>query len=286
MTGTKDYSITVVHLVWMPFGTGLFKQFVASYKGHDHGYEHKLVFLFNGVQRPEDTAPYHQIAREEGLVYKSFNKKDGWDLEVYKWITPEIDTPYILFLNSYSIILSDNWLRHLMEATRLPDSGIVGATGSWHSLFSMIRYETRLAWERNKTLVENFRKYKLLIKNFFLYRLWFPSFPNPHIRTNAFVISKELFVGLHLGPIKKKYDAYRWESGRNGFTRQIMKKGLRPLVVDKNGRIYDVQRWKESNTFWIDEQANLLISDNQTRKFLESDEEQRKFFTLMAWGNE
>ncbi|MGZ3847215.1 MAG: hypothetical protein ACXVBH_14230 [Flavisolibacter sp.] len=245
---------------------------------------HELVFLFNGVENEEQLRPYHDLAFYYGLTYKSLRLKKGWDLEAYRWAASQIDAAYILFLNSYSRFRGDNWLAHFITAMSQPGVGIVGATGSYHSIFSMIQYETSTRWEREKSFNENFRKYKLLVKNFILYRFWFPPFPNPHVRTNAFLVERKVFVDLSLIPIKKKYDAYRLESGRIGFTRQIIKRGLKPIVVGKNGEVYEIAKWRESNTFWIDDQANLLVSDNQTEKFMEADSQQRKFFTFIAWG--
>jgi hypothetical protein len=178
----KQISVSVVHLVWLPFGIDLFNRFVQSYKKYQSGYEHELVFLFNGVQEENDTKPYHELANREGLHYKSFSRQRGWDLESYKWAASQLNTEYILFLNSYSEFMNNNWLMHFMKAIQLPGVGIVGATASYHSIFSMIRYETKLSWEWGKNLNENFRKYKLLIKNLFLYRTWFSPFP---IRTFA-----------------------------------------------------------------------------------------------------
>lgn len=281
---SRNVNVSVVHLVWLPFGIDLFRKFIASYKKHPAGYEHKLVFLFNGVQNEEELIPYQQFASEQELQYESFHLQKGWDLEAYRWVASKLDTKYILFLNSYSQFRGENWLAYFLKAAELPGVGIVGATGTYHSIFSMIRYETKLKWESGKGFNENFGKYKLLIKNFFLYRLWFASFPNPHIRSNGFVIERNVFLSLTFISIRKKYDAYRLESGRIGFTRQILRKGMKPVIVDKNGNTYELEKWKDSNTFWISDQANLLISDNQTAKYLEAGSQQKKFFTFIAWG--
>jgi len=280
----KFWSVTVVHLVWLPSGIDVFKEFIESYKQYHGGYEHNLVLLFNGVKAVEELVQYREFAQMKNVVYKSFHQKKGWDLEVYRWVASQIESKYVLFLNSYSRFLNDNWLAHFMNAAAHPNVGIVGATGTYHSIYSMIRYETRKNNQSRISFKDKFRRYKLIIKNIFLYRFWFAPFPNPHIRTNGFLIERELFLNLTFISIKKKYDAYRMESGRNGFTQQIIKKGLKPLVVDKNGEIYEIEKWKKSCTFWIGSQVNLLISDNQTRKYLEADHQQKKFFTFMAWG--
>lgn len=284
MVVPRSQSISVVHLVWLPFGLDLFKGFVESYQRYGSGTEHELVFLFNGVDNEDQLASYHELAAFYRLTYKSFNLQKGWDLEAYRWVASKVETDYILFLNSYCRFTSENWLLYFIRAASLPGVGIVGATGSYQSIFTMIQYELKGKGKRGKTFKENFRKLKLFLKNSFLYRLWFAPFPNPHIRTGEFFINRRLFLELSFIPIKKKYDAYRLESGRIGFTQQILKKGLKPVIVDRNGSIYEVGQWKESNTFWISDQANLLISDNQTRKYMVADSHQKNFYTFMAWG--
>lgn len=277
--------VAVVHLIWLPFGIDLFKEFIVSYKQYSSGYRHKLVLLFNGVKAEEELIPYHEFAKDQEVIYESFYLQKGWDLEAYRWVASKIEAKYILFLNSYCRFMNDNWLAHFVKATTLPDVGIVGATGTYHSIFSMILYETKMKWENGKSFKENFRKYKLLFKNFFLYRFWFAPFPNPHIRTNSFLIERNLFQNLSFIPIKKKYDAYRLESGRNGFTRQILKSGYKPVVIDKNGRVYEMNQWKESHTFWIADQENLLIKDNQTEMYQNAAPEYKRFLTYLCWGN-
>ena len=281
---SRNINVAVVHLVWLPLGIDPFKDFIDSYKQFNSGCGHQLVLVFNGVNDEQMLIPYLEFTRQKGVIYESFCQKKGSDLEVYRWVASQIASKYILYLNSYSRFLSDNWLAHFMKAAERPNSGIVGATGTYHSIFSMIIYETKKNKQNRLSFTHRFRRYKLIIKNIFLYRFWFAPFPNPHIRTNGFLIERELFLNLTFISIKKKYDAYRLESGRNGFTRQIMRKGLKPLVVDKNGEVYEIEKWKESSTFWIGSQENLLISDNQTRKYWEADSQQKKFFTFMAWG--
>ncbi len=67
------------------------------------------------------------------------------------------------------------------------------------------------------------------------------------------------------------------------MSRQIIKKGYQILVVDKFGQTYTSENWYESKTFWSFNQENLLISDNQTEKYMNEDDTKKKVYTLLAW---
>jgi hypothetical protein len=107
---------------------------------------------------------------------------------------------------------------------------------------------------------------------------------HPHIRTNAFMIRRELFLSLHPTRFKRKSDVYRFESGRRSMTKQITALGMTPVVVDRFGTSYRLQDWKRSSTFWTDDQANLLIADKQTREYAAGSAEHHMIFENYAWN--
>jgi len=114
--------------------------------------------------------------------------------------------------------------------------------------------------------------------------LYFDGFPAEHLRTNAFMAERRLFAGLQFGSLKRKMDAYRLESGRNSITRQLQRRGLRALVVDREGDAYEPERWHLSNTFWQANQERLLVADNQTRLYANGGLERRELLSAYAWG--
>lgn len=114
----------------------------------------------------------------------------------------------------------------------------------------------------------------------------FPYFPNPHIRTNAFMIRRERFLDCGDAPLTGKMDACRFESGGDNLTRRIMRQGLKPRLVGRDGRAFDVADWPKSRTFRLGKQDNLLVADNQTALFDSFSAETRVLFTLMSWGEE
>ena len=115
---------------------------------------------------------------------------------------------------------------------------------------------------------------------------YFPSFPNPHIRTNAFVISSEKFRSFSkLRSIPTtKIEAFKLESGYNGLSRFVFSQGLRCLVVNSKGQFHDYKTWPDSQTFRIPGQNGLMICDNQTRAYDLSNYFHKRMMELSAWG--
>ena len=280
----KDTSISVIHLVWLPYGVELFRQFIDSYVKFSSGCEHTLLLVFNGVNNTADTGSYHDYAKKHGINYSSFDVPAGQDLECYFTAAKKISVEYIMILNSFSVILHHNWLKLYIDNFSDSKTGVVGSSASNQSYYSSVFQKNIYSWEKDKEFSYTFRKYKLFIKAFFYWRFLFKPFPNPHIRTNAFMIKRTLFLQLKHKPFVSKFAAYQFESGRKGFTKQLKKMGLYALVVDKNGKTYKEQDWKSSSTFWINNQENLLIADNQTNIYTAAAIAEKKKMTWLAWG--
>ena len=99
------------------------------------------------------------------------------------------------------------------------------------------------------------------------------KFPNPHLRTNAFIIRTNLINEIFKKfTFKNKIDCYKFESGFNSMTiilSQIKKNSV--YVVGKDFVFYGVNDWIDSNTFKIGNQENLIISDGQTERYKKAD---------------
>jgi hypothetical protein len=112
----------------------------------------------------------------------------------------------------------------------------------------------------------------------------FPKFPNPHIRTNAFMLSRHLFLDLCPRHMVSKSETFEFESGRFGLTRRLLQRGLRAKIVGDDGNGYEIEDWPKSNTFRLGGQSNLLVADNQTRSFDIMTEHERQAHVEMTWG--
>jgi hypothetical protein len=113
-----------------------------------------------------------------------------------------------------------------------------------------------------------------------------PDYPNPHLRTNGFIIDRCLFLETLPSNVLTRESAYLYECGPNSLTRKILSNGKKAIVVGRDGRRYDVEAWPESRTFRLQDQANLLIRDNQTRAFEAMNRREREAFAAMTWGED
>jgi hypothetical protein len=276
--------VAVVHLVWIPYGSSHLKTFLVSYKKYNASFDHDLIIVFNGVSHENELKEYHEILKTHEINYTFFSLSQGQDIAAYSWVANKIKYRYILFLNTFTEFLADNWLLYLMNAIQREKVGIVGATGSWQSHYSLVFQNNHLKWDFTKSFKVNFRKYKLFTKAILYWSFLFPSFPNPHIRTGSFLVERNLFLNFYGENVRSKFDAYIFESGRKGISYILQKKGFELIVVTKTGSFFQSKQWNISNTFWAGRQENLLIADNQTRLYQNSDEKQKRRLNLSAWG--
>lgn len=113
----------------------------------------------------------------------------------------------------------------------------------------------------------------------------FPAFPNPHIRSNGFMVNRSLLLSLSFPSIESKYDACFFESGKDSLTSQLLRRKLAAIVVDRAGNGYDVPAWVRSGTHRLGVQSGLLLSDNQTRSFDAMSAGAKATHVRMTWGD-
>ena len=113
----------------------------------------------------------------------------------------------------------------------------------------------------------------------------FPEFPNPHIRTTAFLIKRNLLRRFNFLVPESKEACAIFESGYEGLTRKIIDLNLGVCVVGADGVAYSIQDWQKSNTFRSKEEENILISDNHVRGWRETSISKRSLIHELTWGN-
>ena len=249
-----------------------------------------MIILFNGFTTENDAIEFINSIEESNIICKILFTKEKLDITSYFDAATKIKSDYILFLNTYSILLTDNWCKIYFDNIIKPNVGVVGSTGAFGDFSHTDDYYLRL---KNMNIFKlNFIDLKKIIYFRFNY---FPKVL-PHIRTNAFMINRDLFLSLKylkVRPLflnyfislrKSKLTSLCFEHGNNSLTNQILARGLKPIIVGKNGISYEVNEWKTSNTFWINKQDNLMISDNQTKKYDFADLESKNFMKYSAWG--
>ena len=183
------------------------------------------------------------------------------DLTAYRHAAEEIDARRLCFLNSYSRPLVDGWLSMLAAPLSRPDVGLTGTGGSYESAYSAAPF-----WLRHRR------------------RRDFDPFPNPHLRTNGFMLERELMLDLDWPALDSKAAAWALESGRRSLSRQVWERGLDVVVVGRDELAYERDRWRESATFRSGGQRNLLIGDNRTAQYQQADPAGKRGLEQMAWG--
>ena len=114
----------------------------------------------------------------------------------------------------------------------------------------------------------------------------FPSFPNPHLRSNGFLMRRRSFQAFvqHVVVPRAKRDAFKLESGRSGLSRFVQMNGQRAVVVGRDGAVYEADEWGRSDTFRSPGHRNLLIADNQTSNYDMASVYSRRIMERSAWG--
>jgi hypothetical protein len=306
--------IGVVYLCRYAEGEPPGRNFVNTYRAHPAGVAHDFHVIFKGF--PDQRKLAESRALFAGLPINPIELDDtGYDIGSYLAAAKIVSNSRLIFFNGFTELLADDWLKKFDNALSSPGVGLVGATGSWQSLSSyyevLIRlglHETRQFSDRltergseetaggqgDQTIKGNGEDrraaalgrglYLLLRPDRYFLRLYeYGRYPNPHVRSNAFMIERARFLSLHMPSFAKKSGAYRFESGRRSMTKQIMAQGLKPVVVGRDGTIYDIQEWKAASTYWVGQQANLIAADRRTNQYANGSRDRRTRLQDYAW---
>ena len=265
-------SIAVVHLVWGPYGPEPLRLFLRSYAAFDAGREHALCILLNGV---DDEAPViDALAGVEHDVLRMTEPVQ--DLTAYRRAAERIEADRLVFLNTNAELLAPGWLAAFDAALDDPATGLAGATGSWEThLDSLAPVDSGAVARLRHAVGSRVTKPQRARR--------FGPYPNPHVRTSSFALDRELLLSLDWPEPNSKLEAHALESGKDGITRQVERRGLRAVVVGRDGRAYGADDWPESETFRSGTQANLLVADNRTRQYDEASAEMRRELRRGAW---
>jgi hypothetical protein len=247
--------LCLVYLAWTPYGIGCAERFLASYRRHPAGAEHRLVLALAGP--PEDRTPWHELFA--AVPHEALELGEGVDLAHYRTAVERTDAERYCFLNTVTEVLAGGWLGQLERALLSPGAGIVGASGSYES--------------PNAVRPGPLRRL----------RPGFEPFPNPHLRTNGFAIERRLILELEWPAAMTREEAVALEGGRRSLTRQVRERDLQALLVGRDGVAYPPGYWRESATFRVGEQPNLLLADNRTRHYQEAGPLLRRGLAWLAW---
>ncbi|WP_247474516.1 hypothetical protein [Bradyrhizobium sp. 30] len=326
---TFSSDLAVVYLARHAEGKGPVTNFIESFERHPPGIAHDCVVIRKGFPPGESTL---DKVLKRAFPHSISVSDDGFDINAYAKAAAQLPHTHLVFLNTFSEISSDNWLRKMHSAFADPSVGIAGATGSYESLLSSMKHVQKGWWLFQNEGIPKPAGLRLLSRairtrlpkrvaiklvataiSYFAVRssrhpalddkfeaYWaneirpggelshlndMAPFPNPHIRTNAFMIERQIFLDSLPETIETKNDSYLFESGPDGLTQRILRRGLRTVVVGADGRAYSIDEWPKSGTFRLEDQRNLLVGDNQTRAFQKMNAAGQRAFMRMTWGD-
>lgn len=274
-------------------GTGLSaaREFFTSYQAYPAGLAHELVVLAKGWVNADDRRELDVLAARHGGTIIDL-PDNGYDWGAYTRAAQMLSHEKLCFLNTHSRIQSNGWLAKLSSALDVRGVGAAGATGSWGTMCPTFKFiapsVSDIAGSRGlaRASYSAVHGYCLFPLRWMMASVRFPPFPNAHLRSNAFLMRRQLFLEFSARSKlpRSKFDAFALESGWRGLSRFIYAKGLRPVVVTANARVYESSEWDECGVFRCPGQPSLLISDNQTRAYDTAPAHVRRIMERSAWG--
>lgn len=321
--------IAVVYLARHAEGSEPVRNFIRTYRQHPAGIGHDLVVVRKGFPSEDGT---EQDELLHGFQAISIDDS-GVDITAYAEAAKQLPHRCVVFFNTFTEILADDWLAKLHHALQAPGVGIAAAMGSHESMLSSWTEASRIVWHCNRgrpydTELEELwgheisvhappwgrKSLKQHLKQFLrrllgrvqrydearveksFHEFWnaqtggafdllgtIPKFPNPHVRTNGLMMERTTFLATGPEIATDKHNSYLYESGPHGLTASVIKMGLKPVVVGADGESYSLNNMLHSKTFRLDDQSNLLITDNQVRDWARMPPKRRQMYTRMSW---
>ena len=163
----------------------------------------------------------------------------GRDIDAYFMASEMFDYDAFVFFNSWSVINKDGWLKTMLDDLR-EDVGVVAAFSSRVSFRTDFPDWVGRMWNK-------FPLWKKVLLPLFAIYLWLrlgiriPAHPNFHIRTNGFLIRRDVMRQIHKPFLFDKIEAWKFESGYKSLTRQVLAKGYKITCLDEKKIFADNQ---------------------------------------------
>ena len=265
--------IAITYIARGAHGLSTVERFLDAYRRHPAGVPHDLVLLVKGWASQE-RGQVIRIAESCGATILDV-ADTGYDWGAYFRAARTLRHEHLCLLNSYARPQVDGWLKFLADALMQPGVVMAGASGSCETPRYNPIAPKRLTG-RIRYAVSRFR-----IRHFLRQ---FSNFPNPHLRSNAVLIGRSLFVRFAdlNGEPKSKLDALVLESGTRGLSRFAAATG-QIVIAGADGTLYHPALFHESRTFRSGRQDNLLVADNRSDQF--ENESDRTMLHSLAWGS-
>ncbi len=246
------------------------KNFKVNYLRFNAGINHELFICFKLLSSSQISKLLLELKNLEFKIYEDPSIKNDYDFGSYKRFSENHIDKDILFLNSHSYPVCDNWLKILMKFKEV--NNLIGITASNESIINSIKLKKK-------------HKFFSYLFNLYKFKKYFLNFPNPHIRTSNFLIRGKNFVDFMLDKkINNKFDAWKLESGKESLTNYFKDNNYGIYVVNSDGNKFDENKWKLSETYNYLNHSKSVISDKHTRKYDKLNTNQKLISRMNVWG--
>lgn len=245
--------------------------FINNYKKYKSGINHKLLICFKLLNVTEINKIRKYLKNIKYTEFIDPEKNNDWDFGSYKRVSKQFLNKDILFLNSHSYPICNNWLKKLFKHKK--KNNVIATTSSYESLVNSVKLKNK------------YHKIFRFLRRKYYFMSNFNEFPNPHIRTTGFLINSKIFLNyIKNKKLKTKEDALKIESGKFGLTNYLKKKKINLLVVNSDGNEFKENVWKSSETYCFTFHNKSIISDKHTRKYLNFSSDEKYKARIQVWG--
>ena len=246
--------------------------FINNYKKYKAGARHKLIICLKLFKRNEIIKLRKKLKTLKHIEFIDTCTHNDWDFGSYKRVAKLYYDKDILFLSSHSYPRCNNWLKKLFIFKN--KNTVIAPTASNESLIDSIKLKNKFY---------KIIRYLIRKKRF---KNNFNEFPNPHFRTSSFLINSKIFYNFIKNKIiRNKEDTLIIEAGKNGLTNYLKNKKIKIYVVNSDGKKFDENNWKYSETYNFKKKDKSIISDKHTRKYLKLNYNDKIIDRLRVWGD-
>ena len=256
----------------------------------DTNCRYKIYIIFKGWEGKKHVNPKSFFSNIKKNINFFYFSDDGFDLGAYFKILKYVDEEYIYFFNTTSRIIDDNFFKFSLKAISDKKLGLLGWAGSFGTLRPSIKkifFKFKININKNFiSAIKNFLIDVILFPYDLLYLYKnFPKFPNPHVRAHAFLIKKHLYEDFSI--ISKyprtKNEVLELESGKNGLTKFVQKKGFHVKVLNSKNKVFDIGECDKSETWRTGGEQHVLVTDQGHLSYEKMPISRKLFKEYSAW---
>ena len=264
----------VAYLAYEPFKFEKLNKFIENYVFYNSGHEHDLLICFKGFKNSETISEWKKKIKISFIEFNDSNQPNDFDIGSFFRIAEKYKDRNIFFIGSHCLPIFNNWLKIFFN--HFENKMLLGS----HSSYASISSEFLSFYHHNYSKSQQLR---WGIKHLFKFKL----FPNPHVRTSAFLINAKDLLSCDFNRKKfiYKIETNYFESGRNSITNQLLKKGFKVGIVNSDNKYFSINEWKKSQTYSLDNQQKLIFSDNRTNIYFKANIDKKNIIRKNNWGS-